>query len=204
MEPLKMVERIQNRFFVCLKILARMLLAAMIVSASIHAAHAEIFFGERGLDEDEEEAPKVKKEMPLVLPAFPKEENLLPFEVSPPQTQEFFIDSNSLTVGEDEIRYTMVSKSRAGAVNITYEGMKCATFEIKRYAYGSKDGKWTVSKHAVWRDIQFYSSNRPHGALAQDYFCEEKAIAGKKEDMIFRIKYNRSIKNKNTWRVDGM
>ena len=118
MEPLKMVERIQNRFFVCLKILARMLLAAMIVSASIHAAHAEIFFGERGLDEDEEEAPKVKKEMPLVLPAFPKEENLLPFEVSPTQTQEFFIDSNSLTVGEDEIRYTMVSKSRAGAVNI--------------------------------------------------------------------------------------
>ena len=183
MEPLKMVERIQNRFFVCLKILARMLLAAMIVSASIHAAHAEIFFGERGLDEDED---------------------LLPFEVSPTQTQEFFIDSNSLTVGEDEIRYTMVSKSRAGAVNITYEGMKCATFEIKRYAYGSKDGKWTVSKHAVWRDIQFYSSNRPHGALAQDYFCEEKAIAGKKEDMIFRIKYNRSIKNKNTWRVDGM
>ena len=65
MEPLKMVERIQNRFFVCLKILARMLLAAMIVSASIHAAHAEIFFGERGLDEDEEEAPKVKKEMPI-------------------------------------------------------------------------------------------------------------------------------------------
>ena len=180
------------------------MLAAMIVSVSIHAAHAEIFFGERGLDEDDEEKPKVKKEMPFVLPAFPKEENLLPFEVSPTQTQEFFIDKDSMSVGEEEIRYTMVSKSRAGAVNITYEGMKCSTFEIKRYAYGSKDGKWTVSKHAEWRPIQFYAANRPHGALAQDYFCEEKAIAGKKEDMIFRIKYNRSIKNKNTWRVDGM
>ena len=55
-----MVERIRNRFSGYLKTLARILLAAMIVSASIHAAHAEIFFGERGLDEDEEEAPKVK------------------------------------------------------------------------------------------------------------------------------------------------
>lgn len=202
---LKISSLMRNSLLDHLKTLARMLLAVMLVTASIHVVHAEIIFGERGLyDDEEEEAPKVVKEMPLVLPAFPKEENLLPFEVSPTQTQEFFIDNSSLTVGEDEIRYTMVSKSRAGAVNITYEGMKCSTFEIKRYAYGSKDGKWTVSKHAVWRPVQFYSSNRPHGALAQDYFCEEKAIAGKKEDMLFRIKYNRSIKNKNTWRIDGM
>lgn len=199
-----MLSRIRNSLPDYLRVMARVLLAGMIVTASIHAAHAEIFFGERGLDEDEEEAPKVKKEMPFVLPEFPKEENLLPFEVSPTQTFEFFIDSNSLTVGEEEIRYTMVSKSRAGAVNITYEGMKCSTFEIKRYAYGSKDGKWTVSKHGGWRSIQFYAANRPHASLAQDYFCEEKAIAGKKEDMLFRIKYNRSIKNKNTWRTEGM
>lgn len=195
---------IHNRLPECLKIIARMLVAAMIVTTSIHAAHAEIFFGERGLDEDEEETPKVKKEMPLVLPAYPKEEKLLPFEVSPTQTQQFFIDPDSLTVGEEEIRYTMVSKSRAGAVNVTYEGLKCSTFEVKRYAYGSRDGKWTISKHAGWRDIQFYTSNRPHGALVQDYFCDAKAIAGKKEDMLFRIKYNRSIKNKNTWRTGEM
>ncbi len=197
--------RIQNSFHSSLGTLARIWLAVMIVIASIHMAHAEIFFGEPGLDDDEEETPKVKKEMPFVLPAFPREENLLPFQVSPTQTQEFFIDNASMSVGEEEIRYTMVSKSRAGAVNVTYEGMKCSTFEIKRYAYGyPKDGKWTVSKHATWRPIQFYASNRPHATLAQDYFCEEKAIAGKKEDMLFRIKYNRSIKNKNTWRTDGM
>ena len=200
-----MPDRIQNSLYSYWGTLVRMLLAVMIITASIHVAHAEIFFGERGLDEDEEEAPKIKKEMPFVLPAFPKEENLLPFDVSPTQTQEFFIDTTSMSVGEEEIRYTLVSKSRAGAVNITYEGMKCSTFEIKRYAYGStKNSKWTVSKNAVWRPIQFYAANRPHGTLAQDYFCEEKAIAGKKEDMLFRIKYNRSIKNKNTWRIDGM
>lgn len=170
-----MAERMQNRFSVNLKTLARIFLAAMIVTASIHVAHAEIFFGERGLDEDEEEAPKVKKEIPLVLPAFPKEEKLLPFEVSPTQTQEFFIDPDSLTVGEEEIRYTMVSKSRAGAVNVTYEGLKCSTFEVKRYAYGSRDGKWTISKHSGWKDIQFYSANRPQGALVQDYFCDGKS-----------------------------
>ncbi len=196
--------RIQNKFSDNLRWLSKILVTMMIVTAGIHAAHAEIFFGDPSLEEDEEEAPQVKKEMPLVLPAYPKEENLLSFEVSPTQTQEFFIDPDSLTVGEDEIRYTMVSKSRAGAVNVTYEGLKCSTFQVKRYAYGTRDKKFLTSKRAIWRDIQFYSSNRPHGALVQDYFCEEKAIAGKKEDMIFRIKYNRSIKNKNTWRTEGM
>ena len=158
-------------------------------------ASAEIIFGEYGSD-DEDEAPKEVKVMPLVLPEFPKEENLLPFGGGSTQTQDFFIDSTSLSVGEDEIRYTLVTKSRAGAMNISYEGIHCDTLEYRRYAYGHKDNKWVMSKSETWRRINFYAPNRPRALLTQEYFCDLKSIAGSKEDMIFRIRYNRSVEKR--------
>lgn len=172
------------------------LLALVLLTASFHVS-AEIIWGEYGSDDDEEETPKEVKVMPLVLPEFPKEENLLPFEVGPTQTQRFFIDASSLSVGEDEIRYTMVTKSIAGAVNTSYEGIHCNTYEFRRYAYGHRDNKWVLSKNEDWRPINFYAANRPRAALTLDFFCDGKSIAGSAEDMIFRIRYNRSMeKNK--------
>lgn len=142
-------------------------------------------------DDDEEDKPK--KEWKVEFPDFPKEENLLPFYVSPIQTQKFFIDEKSLVVGEDEIRYTLVGISSGGAKNITYEGVKCDGGFFRRYAMGTYEGKWSPSRQSEWKDIQFQDANRPQASLALDYFCQGKAIAGKPEQMIFRIRYNRSL-----------
>ncbi|WAV91714.1 CNP1-like family protein [Oxalobacter aliiformigenes] len=104
-----------------------------------------------------------------------------------------------MSVGKDEIRYTMVTKSQAGATNVSYEGIRCGTFEFRRYAYGHRDNKWVMSKNETWRPINFYAANRPRAVLTQEYFCDGKGIAGSNEDMIFRIRYNRSlVKNKYT------
>lgn len=176
---------------------AKILVFVTLLAVSFHAS-AEIIFGQYGSDE-EEETPKEVKIMPLVLPAFPKEDNLLPFRVGPTQTQAFFIDMTSLSVGEDEVRYTMVTKSSAGAINVSYEGIRCSTFEFRRYAYGHRDDKWVMSKNETWRLINFYAANRPRAVLMQEYFCDGKGIAGSSEDMIFRIRYDRSLtKNKYT------
>ena len=187
----------QKTFLDFLQNRAKVLVSLALLAVSCHVS-AEIIFGEYGSDE-EDETPKEVKIMPLVLPEFPKEDNLLSFQVSPTQTQTFFIDATSLSVGEDEIRYTMVTKSQAGATNVSYEGIRCGTFEFRRDAYGHRDNKWVMSKNETWRPINFYAANRPRAVLTQEYFCDGKGIAGSNEDMIFRIRYNRSLfKNKYT------
>jgi hypothetical protein len=146
----------------------------------------------RGMVEDGEEE-KPKKEWAVEFPAFPKDENLLFFYVSPIQTQKFAIDEKSLIVGENEIRYTLVGVSSGGAKNITYEGLKCDGGFYRRYAMGRYDGVWSPSRSNAWKDMHFQDANRPQASLALDYFCEQRTIAGSAEQMIERIRYNRSL-----------
>ena len=136
----------------------------MLLLVSVHAS-AEIIFGEYSDDEDEK--PREYKVLSVNLPAFPDEEKLLEFEIGPTQTQSFFIDPASVSVSPDEIRYTMVTKSNAGA------------------------------KNEDWRPINFYAANRPRAVLVQEFFCDGKAIAGSAEDIIFRVRYNRPINRNN-------
>lgn len=168
--------------------------AVALLFVSVHAS-AEIIFGEYG--DDEEETPREYKVLPVKLPAIPVDEKLLPFEVGPTQTQSFFIDPESISVSPDEIRYTMVTKSNAGAKNVSYEGIRCGTFEFRRYAYGHRDGKWGMSKNEDWRLINFHAANRPRAVLVQEFFCDGKAIAGSAQDMVFRIRNKRSIIRNN-------
>lgn len=144
----------------------------------------------RGMEEEDD---RPQKEWKVEFPAFPKDEDLLPFYVSPIQTQKFAIDEKSLSVGKDEIRYTLVGTSPAGARNITYEGIKCDGGMMRRYAMGRYDGTWASSRQDAWKDIHFQDANRPQAALALNYFCQGRGIAGKPEEMIFRIRYNRSL-----------
>ncbi|MCM1129722.1 MAG: CNP1-like family protein [Oxalobacter formigenes] len=145
----------------------------------------------RGMEEEDEVKPK--KEWKVEFPAFPQEADLLPFYVSPIQTQKFFIDAKSLAVGEDEIRYTLVGISSGGAKNITYEGLKCDGGLYRRYAMGRYDGVWSPSRRTEWQDIHFQDANRPQASLALDYFCTGRAIASDAEQMLFRIRYDRSL-----------
>ncbi len=141
----------------------------------------------------EEEDFKPKKEWKVEFPTYPKEEDLLPFYVSPIQTQKFFIDTKSLAVGEEEVRYTLVGISSGGAKNITYEGIKCDGGYYRRYAIGRYDNTWSPSRYSEWKDIHFQDANRPQASLVLDYFCEGKTIAGKPEQMLYRIRHNRSL-----------
>jgi len=145
----------------------------------------------RGMEDEDEDKPK--KEWKVEYPDFPKEENLLPFYVSPIQTQKFFIDEKSLVIGEDEIRYTLVGVSSGGAKNITYEGVKCDGGLFQRYAMGTHDEKWSPSRRNEWKDIQFHAANRPQAELVLNYFCQGRGFAGKTDEMIFRIRYQRSL-----------
>jgi hypothetical protein len=167
--------------------------AAFALLFSVITVHAQI-----GIDEDADDKDKPWAEAAIQLPSAPKAENLLPFDVSPTATQSFAIDASSLSVGADGvIRYTLVATSTSGAKNISYEGIHCQTYERKLYAFGQPDGTWVRSRHNKWEKIQGYAANRPHAALAKDFFCLEQTIAGKAGDMVDRIRNKRTLAPQN-------
>lgn len=145
-------------------------------------------------DEEFDDEQKPWQEIAIQLPAAPTPENLLPFNVSATATQTFAVDAKSLTVGSDGVvRYTMVSKSQGGATNISYEGIRCESFERKLYAFGRPDGSWSRSRRDKWEPISRGIANQQHAALARDYLCQEKMVAGSAEDMVRRIRDQRSL-----------
>jgi hypothetical protein len=105
-----------------------------------------------------------------VLPAYPSRARLLPFFVSATTTFTFFVDGDSLSVGEDGVvRYALVARSAEGADTVTYEGMRCKTQEFRIYATGSQGGWTRVDK--PWRPIQLPHVQPWEEVLYREYFC---------------------------------
>ena len=106
------------------------------------------------------------------LPSYPKPENLLRVHVSPATAFEFFVDAASVSVGQDGIvRYTLIARSTSGAVNVSYEGIRCLPRERKLYAFGRSDSTWSPARIPQWVPIS--QTNPQHAALAEDFFCPE-------------------------------
>lgn len=122
-------------------------------------------------DRPDPDAPQWAEEV-TPLPAFPSDKDLREFFVSELTAHKFLIDATSLSVGKDGVvRYTLVVRTSGGAVNISFEGMRCKTQELKIYATGRKDGTWLRARNSGWRQIQDKPINRQHAALWQDLFC---------------------------------
>lgn len=146
------------------------------------------------LDEDFDDEYKPWQEIAIQLPAPPQTANLLPFYVSATATQSFAIDAKSLTVGSDGvIRYTLVIDSPGGAKNISYEGIRCGSFEKKIYAIGQPDGSWSRSRRNQWERIVQNAANRQHAILAKEYFCQNLIVVGDAKQMIERIRWQQPL-----------
>lgn len=127
-----------------------------------------------------EETPWAEK--PVTLPAFPREGDLLEFYVGPTVSNRFHIDKTSISPGEDGVvRYTLVIRTSGGATNITYEGIRCDTGELKTYAIGHSDGTWAASRNQAWKPIENKPINRHHAALRMEYFCTQGIIRNQAE-----------------------
>jgi hypothetical protein len=168
-------------------------LVTLILLSTMGVALAQSF------DEDYDDENKPWQEITVQLPPAPQEQNLLPFYVSPTATQKFFVDAKSISVGADNVvRYTLVSISQEGAKNVSYEGIRCATFEKKIYAVGQEDGTWARSRRNQWDGIVRGYANRQHAALAKDYFCVNQAVAGKVDAILYRLKNQKTLTDELT------
>jgi len=154
---------------------ARILLftGSVVLIGMVSASHAQ-----SPIDEDFDDQHKPWQEIAAQFPAAPLEENLLPFDVSATTAQSFAIDEKSLMVGPDGVvRYTMVAKSLSGAKTVSYEGIRCQSFEKKLYAFGHAEGSWSRSRRDSWEPIARNAANRQHAVLAMDYLCENRVVA---------------------------
>lgn len=103
-------------------------------------------------------------------PPYPRRADLIEFEVAATSAFRFFVDAASLTVGADGVvYYVLVARSDAGAENVSFEGMRCASGEVRIYAIGHQ-GRWG-GKPGEWRAIRPRSW---HNALYREYFCPQK------------------------------
>ncbi len=108
------------------------------------------------------------------LPPYPKNANLIEFNVSSATANKFMIDAASLSVGDDGvIRYTLVVESPRGARTVNFEGMRCDPAEYKIYGFGQADGKWTENKYNAWKPYKQRSLLSYHKALFEDHFCPD-------------------------------
>lgn len=123
-------------------------------------------------NQEDDGAPWVEDES--ALPVFPQEANLREFYVSEITSHHFFIDASTLGVGQDGVvRYVLVLRTSGGALNVTYEGIRCATREYRIYASGHRNGSWAKARLSPWRPIENKPVNRHHATLSQDLFCPD-------------------------------
>jgi len=149
----------------------------MIMAAAIPTAGWSL-----GSDRDFEDKPWTEVEAKL--PPFPQAEHLLPFYVSATTDNKFFIDGQSLAVGSDGVvRFTLVIVSPAGAENISYEGIRCATAEQRVYAFGRSDKTWSKARRDQWTTIKNNALNRHHAELHAEYFCTVGVVLRDAEDV---------------------
>ena len=112
---------------------------------------------------------------------------LLPIEMPPYMSLKFGVDPATLTVtGDGVVRYVVVATSTSGAVNAFYEGVRCATDEVKVYArYNS--GAWHAVEAADWKRIDNLNS-RYTRELAQQGLCRGRAPRASTSDMVRELK----------------
>lgn len=126
-------------------------------------------------------------------PASFSTEALLAFEVLKASALTYGIDPNTLTVGEDGVvRYVMVARSSSGALNVLYQGIRCATAETKTYGRLSDKGAWNTSPEAPWQELSFRGATRPAMILARQGICEGRTVTGNAQKILATLKSARN------------
>lgn len=104
-------------------------------------------------------------------------------------SMKFGVDPATLAVTPDGIvRYVMVAVSPSGSVNAFFEGIRCATGEVKSYARANDAGVWTLVKEPEWRGLNDKQPSKHALALARQGVCEGNTAAGSATEIVRRLK----------------
>jgi hypothetical protein len=112
-------------------------------------------------------------------------ERLQPFEVSAGSSLRYGIDPDTLRVDPDGVvRYVLVARSDAGALNVLYEGIHCKAASVKTYARWDNQSAWNTSADPAWRPLAFSGPTRHAMRLARGGLCEGPTPNGTPAQML--------------------
>ncbi len=141
-------------------------------------------------------APPPWREQAVVIPAYPKDADLLPFRVDQPAlSQTFSIDGKSLSVGADRVvRYSVVIASDSGARNVLFEGMRCAHREYRTYAYGEAAHDFRPAQGGTWQPVGQHGWGSFRAVLLRDYLCDRNLLPYHLNEIIRRLSHPQSVR----------
>lgn len=126
----------------------------------------------------------------LSLPPYPREEDLVEFDVDRPQSRfRYFVDGKHLETGEDGvIRFSLVITADSGAWNVSFEGIRCGVRQYKTYAYGSGRGEFKPLKQPKWQKLKRSGPDQHLRDLRGYYLCDENSHTPfSKKEMLHRL-----------------
>ena len=124
-------------------------------------------------------------EMPTP-PAF-SQDHLVAVDMPPYVSLKFGVDPATVAITADGIvRYVMVATNPSGSVNAMYEGIRCATGEVKTYARASASGAWSIVKTPEWRALNDNLPSKHAIAFARQAACDGRATAASSAADIIR------------------
>ncbi len=98
---------------------------------------------------------------------------------------DYAIERRSLQTGSDGVtRFTVVIRSKRGAINSSYEGLRCGHREYRVYAYGSGQGL-TPMDATPWTPIP-RGSDDYHARLYEDLICNQQTGQPNPPEAAFR------------------
>jgi len=109
---------------------------------------------------------------PASAPAF-SVERLVPLEMPPYVSVKVGIDPETISVSPNGIvRYVVVMRNATGSVSAAFEGLVCASGQVKTYARAQGNGSWTAVTTPVWRDMSDNLPSRHALAFARQGACD--------------------------------
>jgi len=116
-------------------------------------------------------------------------DKLLPLEMPPYVSVKFGIDPNTLAISTDGIvRYVVVTHNSSGSVNAIYEGIRCATSEVKTYARANDAAVWSVIAEPKWRDLTDNLPSKQAWVFARQAACDGRAAPNSTAAIIKALK----------------
>lgn len=92
------------------------------------------------------------------------------------------VDPDTIVVGEDGVvRYVIVMRNSTGSILAVYEGIRCATDEVKTYARLSSAGEWLLQSNPVWKAVNDNMPSHHAQAFARQGGCQNRLVVSKQE-----------------------
>lgn len=115
-------------------------------------------------------------------------DGLIPIEMPIYSSLRMGVDPATFAVTPDGIvRYVVVARNASGSISAMYEGIRCASGEVKTYARYASNGQWSQVPDPQWRGLNDNQPSRHALTLARQGVCAGRAPAGNSAAAIVNV-----------------